>query len=154
MLGCISHMTISTVVSCVMNVWKLSCPTSADRASLFTEHKMSGLPIRARYKHSNAILKQKVLQLIQVLPSWHDGHPSKDLTLCIIALSFDFPIRNVFPGTFQHVLPGRRTTPLFLREVVPTLVFCTSSRKQQLYSVCINVECIPSIHDQEIMLVD
>ena len=39
-----------------------------DRASLFTDERMSGLPIRAKYKHFKTILSLflTILQLIQI----------------------------------------------------------------------------------------
>ena len=74
-----------------------------DRASLLTDHRMSGLTIRARYKR--------------------DGdHPGKDLRLRITALFFCPPVRNISQRIFKHVLPCRRNTLLFVFEIFPTLV--------------------------------
>ena len=41
-----------------------------DLASLLTNHKMSGRPIRAKYKHFKTICEQtsEILQLIRVFP--------------------------------------------------------------------------------------
>ena len=56
------HMTILFVFTCVMNVRnrfrRLSQALvhfAIDRASLFTDHRISGLPIRAKYKHFKTI---------------------------------------------------------------------------------------------------
>ena len=59
----VSHMTMLTIVICVMNVWNQSCqsfvaslsPFVTDLESLFTDHKMSGRPSRAKYKHIRTI---------------------------------------------------------------------------------------------------
>ena len=58
MLSSITHVTILSVVICVMKEIKRTKRLSqalvrlmTARASLFTEHRMLGLPIRAKYKH-------------------------------------------------------------------------------------------------------
>ncbi len=61
-------------------------------------------------------------QLIQVLLSWIDDHPSKDLKLCVIAQLFCLQVRRTFPHNFWRVLPHRKTMQLFLREVSPIQV--------------------------------
>ena len=50
-----------------------------DRTSLFTVHKMSVLPIRAKYKHFKQFVSVLLasLQLIQVPLSWNDDHQAK-----------------------------------------------------------------------------
>ena len=94
-----------------------------DRASLLTDHRMSGLPIRAKYKHVNTIFEQSfwqlVLQSIQDLPNWIDDHPSK---LYFTAPLSCLPVHSIAQRIFEHVPPCRRTTRPSLREVSPTLV--------------------------------
>ena len=60
MLSRITHMAILSIVICGMNVRNqmsqssVSCPSplfSTDLARLLTDHRMSGLPIRAKYNH-------------------------------------------------------------------------------------------------------
>ena len=64
--------------TCVMNMYEIKrderlshafVHVVTDRASLFTEHRTSDLPIRAKYKHFKTICEQtsEILQLIQVL---------------------------------------------------------------------------------------
>ena len=76
---------------------KLVSILMAARASLITDQKMSGLPIRAKYKHFKTICEHTliILQLIQAPAPWLDDHPSKDLKLCTSALAFCVPIHNV-----------------------------------------------------------
>ena len=47
------------------------------RASLFTDHKISGLPVRAKHSHVRTMCEQTVdnLQLIHFLLLWIDDHP-------------------------------------------------------------------------------
>ena len=56
-----------------------------------------------------------ILQLSHVLPAWLDGHPGKDLKLCITASLSCLPAQRIF----EHVPTCRRTTLLFLREAFP-----------------------------------
>ena len=60
-----------------------------------------------------------ILQLIQVPLLQIDGHPCMVLRLCITALSFGSPVRNISQRIFEHVLPYRRTTQTSLREFFP-----------------------------------
>ena len=62
MLCCVSHLTILPVFACVMNVRDQTTQTFVtssgpfcDRASLFTDHRISGLQIRAKYRHFKTI---------------------------------------------------------------------------------------------------
>ena len=59
LLGSVSHMTIFFVVTCMMNakIKQDYCLSQAlghcviDRANLFNDHRISGLPIRAKYEY-------------------------------------------------------------------------------------------------------
>ena len=90
------------------------------RASLFTDHKMSGLPIRARYRHLRTICEQTV----DNSPLTHfpllkfDGHPCMVLRLCIMVESFNSQVRNIFPLISLHDLPCRRTKKIRFRHQV------------------------------------
>ena len=85
-----------------------------DRASLLTDHRMSGRPIRAKYKLFNKIWEQTSdnSPLFSFFFFWFGGRPNKDEKLWKVAASFCLPILN-----FEHVFPSRRTTLKFLREV-------------------------------------
>ena len=77
---------------------------------------------------STSIRRQFVTILLTILPLIHvpiscnGEHPSKDLRLCVTALSFCSPSRNIFHRIFEHVLPCRKTTQPSLSEVIPTLL--------------------------------
>ena len=63
LLCIVSHMTILFVITCVMSArdQRFKRLSQAlvhfviDRASLFTDQRMSGLPIRAKYKHLRTV---------------------------------------------------------------------------------------------------
>ena len=90
------------------------------RTSLFTDHKISGLPIRTKYTHFRTICEQTVdnsptdsFLLLQI-----DGHPCMELRLGTIAQLFYSQVRNVFPHISLHDLPWHRTKKiLFLHQV-------------------------------------
>ena len=70
-----------------------------------------------------------ILQLIPIPPFWTDGRPNKDEKLYKVAPLSDLQIHSIVQRIFGHVLPCRRTTPLFVRGALPNLViFCCSSR--------------------------
>ena len=95
-----------------------------DRASLLTDHRMSGLPILAKCKHFQTMrILQIILQLIQALPFCFDGRPNKGLKLETVALPFYSPNRYNFPRIFEHVL--LRHTPCFI-PVMNHLTFSVS----------------------------
>ena len=90
------------------------------RASLFTDHEISGLPIRAKYKHFRTICDQTVdnSPTDSCSSSFSDGHPCMALQLCIIVESFYSQVRNIFPHISLHDLPCHRTKKmLFLHQV-------------------------------------
>ena len=57
-------------------------------ASLFADHGMSGLPVRAKYRHSRQFESQLLttLQQIRILLLWIDGHQSMELRHCEVVL--------------------------------------------------------------------
>ena len=89
------------------------------RASLFTDHKISGPPIRAKYRHLRTIYEQTVdnSPLTHFLLQ-NDGHPCMVLRLCKIVESFFSQVRNIYPHISLHDLPCHRTKKmLFLQQV-------------------------------------
>ena len=171
-----SHMTILTKVICVWWMCEINrfrrlshawVHFVIDRASFFTDHRMSSLPIRAMYKHSKTIWSIILTSLLQIpiLPLWTDGRPNKDEKLCKVAPQCHLQIHSIVQSTFDHVLPCRRTTALCAREVsaIPviflllqqTYVIRTSlCTVQRLFpSVCFLLECIPNTRGQEMMWV-
>ena len=110
MLRRVTHMTILSVVTCVMNVWNqnelivchkllsfcglilpMCSPTTGCQVVQF-------VPITSISRQFVSILLT-ILQLLQVPLSYNDDHPSKNLRLCTTALSFCSPIRNIS----QHI---------------------------------------------------
>ena len=93
-------------------------------ASLFTDHKMSGLPIRAKYKHFSTICEQTwdnspTDSSSSCLSWWSSKQRLETLNSC--SVFFCLLIHSIARRIFEHVLPCRGTTPLFLRETFPTL---------------------------------
>ena len=92
-------------------------------ASLFTDQRMSGLPILAKYKYFKTLCEHTLDNSPTVSSSlFLKWLSSKQLRLCAVAQSLCWPLRNIFPRTFSYDLPHRTTTRLFLREVSPSQV--------------------------------
>ena len=60
-----------------------------------------------------------ILQMIRVPPAWIDDHPGKGLRLCTVAPFSCLLIRSITQRIVEHVLPCRKATLLFVREVFP-----------------------------------
>ena len=130
---------------------KLPSILVTDRASLFTDHRMSGLPIRARYKLFKKICEHTL------------KNSSSDSSLFHCSV-FSFA-SSLSQRIFERVLPYRGTTQPSLREVFSTLVMFQllqqkfvirtflCSPELSFRSVYIHVECIPKMRDQEMKLV-
>ena len=85
---------------------------------------MSGLPIRAKDKHFKTIWEytsdnSPTVSNSFFLKLWSSEQVVETVFTCSVFL---FASHNTSPRTFSRVLPCRRTTRLFLREVFPTLV--------------------------------
>ena len=133
MLIRVTHMTMLTVVTCVMKVWNQSCQTSVTSLCpfLWLIGQVWLLTIEClvyQFVPNTSISRQSVsklliiLPLFPVLPAWNYNHPRQDWRLCTTALLFCLPVRNISQRTFEHVPPCRRTTQLFLHEVFTILV--------------------------------
>ena len=101
-----------SVFTCVKNVRDQTrqafvtrfCPFVTARASLFTDHKMSGLPIRARYRQFRTICEQ----IVDNSPTDFfffeiDGHPFMSRFIWKFAISF-----HTFLGMTLHIVGPRR----------------------------------------------
>ena len=187
MLCCISHMTVLSVITCAVNcivvlcfpqqccsksvVWWMDEIKRAKRlsqalvhfatarASLFTDHRMSGLSIRARYKHFRTILEQTFDTSPTVpnsffLNSWSSRHGVEtffswlNLLIRRFAKLFNAFLRMSFPviGSRSNV-PGNFTVAPAGFEHFSVFV------NQTFVRFTLGVECIPSTRDQEMMLV-
>ena len=83
-----------------------------DLASLLTDHKMSGRPIRAKYKHFKTICEQTSDNSpTDSSSSCFDDHPSEDLKLCTVAPVLCLPVRSIAQRISEHVIA---------REVLPS----------------------------------
>ena len=97
-----------------------------DLASLLTDHKMSGRPIRAKYKHLKTICEQisdnsPPDSSSSCLNWWSSRQGLETFYNCSVFFFF-LPIRSIAQRIFEHVPPCRRTTLLFVREVFATPV--------------------------------
>ena len=113
---CFPHDNIACIHSCdecmrsnVPNVCRmlLSIWVTA-RANLFTDPRMSGLPMRA---------KHMLLQLIDFLLLWIGGRPCMALRRWKIGQLFCSPIRNICPCISLHDLPYHKTMRKCSRQV-------------------------------------
>ena len=139
------------------------------RASLFTDQRVSGLPMLAKYKHFKTVCEHTLgnsptVSSSSFLKLWSSKHGVETLYKYMLSV-FCVPAHNIFPRKPSHVLPYRMTTRQFLREVSPTLA--TVSLLQQTFvirtfvcipqqycrSICIHVECIPNTPGQGLMFV-
>ena len=135
-------------------------------ASLFTDHRISGRPIRAKYKHFRTILRRYFGQFsnrfcffffeVVVIDAW-------SRYFCCVVASSCLSTHNIVPHISWHDLPYRRTKKKY--EDFPSMVvFQFPPRKfviqtwlcncqQYLCLFHIVFEYIPEVHDQKKMLV-
>ena len=99
------------------------------RASLFTDHRISGLPIRAKYTHVRTMCEQTVDNsptdpISSSLNWWSSIHGVATLYTCPVVLS---QVRSIFPRISVRDLPCHRTKKmLFLHPVSLKLLWgCT-----------------------------
>ena len=139
-----------------------------DRASLFTDHRMSGLPIHAKNKNFKTICERTCdnspTDSSSSFLKWCSSKQGLE-TLKNCLVFFFSPIRMISQRMFEHELPCYRTTQLVLHEVFPTLVIFQLPQKKYVIrtspciarglfrTVCIHVEYIPNTRDQEMMFV-
>ena len=134
-------------------------------ACSFTDHKNVWSSNSGQVQAFQENVCEHTFELIQVLSSCLSGHPSKDLRLCFTALSFCSPVRNTSQRMFEHVLPYRRNTQPFSREVFShpgnfsvapaekrdSNIFISSSKKFARFTVTLSAS--NKIRDQEMKLV-
>ena len=82
-----------------------------DRASLFTDHRISGRPIRAKYKHFKTIWEHTfdISHTDFNSSSCRDGRQCKKLILYRVVESFCSPTHNIVPHISWHDPPCHRT---------------------------------------------
>ena len=82
-----------------------------DRASLFTDHRISGRPILAKYKHLEQFESMfvAILQQISFLLLWSGGHRCMEKILCRVVASSCWLTHNIAPHTSLHDLPYHKT---------------------------------------------
>ena len=129
-----------------------------DRANLFTDHRISGLPIRAKYKHFRTILPR-----ISILLLWNDCQQCMELMLCRVVESSCSPTHNVVRHNSWHDLPYRRTMKKY-EDFPSTVIFQLLLRLfwvQTWFGHCQHYLCLfhivfeynTNFHDQRMMLV-
>ena len=135
MLSRISHMTFLAVITCEMIVGNKACHLSVTclspfRANLFTDHRMSGRPIRARYKHFKAMWEQtsdnSLYFPIPLFLIWWSSKQGPETLFCCSVFLF-----AISHSRSTHFRACPRTTLKFSREVCPILVI--SRLLQQKY---------------------
>ena len=119
MLSRVSHMTILSVIICMMNVGYQRATRLSQalvhlvtaRASLFMDQRVSGLPIRAtsflRQSASICLDKSSTVSSSSSLKLWSSKQGVETF----------LSAHNIFQRTLSHDLPCCMTTPQFLREV-------------------------------------
>ena len=166
MLCRVSHMTILSVVTCVVNVWNQSCQASVASLSPFCDNscKLVDRPQDVRSSNScQAQASQDRDSSSSCLNWWSSRQGLETLYSCSTFLFANF--HNIAQRIFEHVLPCRTTTRRSLREAFPNLVIFELLQQkywilsflyipqQWFHSVCTHVEYIQSIRDQEMKLV-
>ena len=146
MLRRITHMTMLSVVICVMNVWNqtsqafvtCSCPYS-DWLSKFVDRPQNvwssnSCHVQACQDNMWANFWQfSTDSSSSCLNAWIDARPNKDAKLCTVAPSFCLPIRSTHQHIFEHVFPCRGSTmKFFARRLSYPGNFCCSSRNTWL----------------------
>ena len=125
----VSHVTILSEIVCVMNVRNQLCQASVTCLSPFCEwsRKLVDRPQGVRSSKSCQVFKTICEQTSDNSPIdssssclnwWY--HPNKGLTFCCkVAPLSCFPVHSIAQRIFEHVLPCRTTTLLFLFEIFP-----------------------------------
>ena len=81
------------------------------RASLFTDHRMSGHPMRTNTDISGQFgsILLTIHQQIPIFLLSSGGHQGMELRLCIVVELFCSPGRDIFPHISLHDLPHHGT---------------------------------------------
>ena len=137
-------------------------------ASFLTDHRMSGLPIRAKYKHIKTTCEHTfdnspTVSNSSFLKWWSVQAWLKDLLCsCSNSLFANSQYRQRIPS---HVLPYHKTKRSFSRAIFPTrwLLSCSGGDSwfkhfhvfinKYFRSICIHIGYVPGTHGQEMMLV-
>ena len=165
LMCCVSHMTYCqySLVKCMWEMKRAKRLSLAlvhfviARASLLTDHRISGLPMRAKHKHFRTIREHTS----DNSPTDFNSPQDKEWILSTTAKVFLFANFTIaFPHTFWHDLPCRRTTwksPMFPRLVVfpenSWIQTWLCNCQQYLCSCRVVFECSPSVRDQGTMSV-
>ena len=168
----VSHMTIFFVFTCVMNVGdqtRWSFVTSFDPwsivqvCSLTIEYQVHQFVPSFSISEQFESIHLIILQQISILLLWNDGRQCKELILRRVVESSCSPTHNIARHISSHDPPCHKTmkknedfpsTVVFqfhLRKFGIQTWFCNCPQYLCLFRIV--VECIPSIHDQGMMLV-
>ena len=170
----ITHITILSVFTSMMNMWNQSIqafvtrfgPFVIDRASLFTDHRISGRPIRAKYKHFRTIWEHTCDNsptdfISSSLKWWSSMHGVGNFVelLCRLVCQLTISFHTLFGMTLHIIRPWRirrfwvngNFSLLHPRKIVIQTWFCICQQYLCLFHIVF--ECTPSEHDPGKMLV-
>ena len=128
-------------------------------------HRISSLPILAKYKHFRAIWEHTftILQQISFLLLWSGGHRCMELILCRVVESSCLPTHNIVPHTSLHDQRYQKTMKKYedFEGMVISLLsprkfairtwFCNCPQSLCLFGIVFG--CSPSLRDPGKMLV-
>ena len=126
-----------------------------DCANLVTDHRISGRPIRAKYKHFRQF--ETILQHISILLLYSGGHRCREWILCRVVESSCLLTHNIAPHISLHDPPYHKTMKKY-EDFEGMIVSLFPPRKFAIHTwfcncpqyfdlLRIDVECTPSIHD-------
>ena len=106
---------------------------------------MSGLTLRAKYKHFNTICEQtsdnSPTDSGSSFLMWWSSKAKTWNFEKLLRLFFVWPIDSVSPRIVRRVLPCRGTTLLFLRDVCPILVILQLLLQKYVIRTCPCIDC-------------
>ena len=168
LFGSISHMTILSVFTCVMNVWNQSIQAFvtcfgplSDWSCKFVHWPLNLPCISISEQFESTLLT--ILPRISILLLGSDGRQGMELILCRVVESSCWPTHNIVPHISGHDLPHHKTMKKYedfwgmevfqflpLKFAIQTWL-CNCPEYLCLFGIVF--ECSPSIHDQRKMLV-
>ena len=166
MLSLVSHMTILSIIIFVMNVWNQSSWASVtnsgphgDLSSKFvlTDQRLACLPIRTKYKHCKTICEHTFDSSPTDSSSsslkWWSSKQEVE-TLCNYHVFLCVPIRRTsLRAFFACPSISNDHATVFARNFSLPGNFQLLQQKFVIRTFSFNVECIPNIRHQEMMLV-
>ena len=174
MFGRLTHMTILSVFTCMMNIWNQSIQTFVTGlgpflwwivqvCSLTIEYRVVQVVPSIRISEHFESILVTIIQQISLLLLWSGGHRCMVWILCRVVVSSCLPTHNIVPRISLHDQPYHKTTMKYEdfegmavslfppRKFAIRTWFCNCPQYLCLFGIF--VECIPSTHDPRKMLV-